>query len=86
MFAAVMRANRRPFAGDDLLEGTPEEWATAGRGYVTYCGRYDVSVEAVVHHVEMSLFPNWTEADQVRLMTLNGDHLTLTTGPTEAGG
>jgi len=86
MFGALMRANRSPFVGGDLFEGTPEEWTAAGRGYVTYCGRYEISGDAVIHHVEMCLFPNWIGRDQVRFMALDGDRLTLTTGPIAAGG
>ena len=68
------------------MSGTPEEWTAAARSYVTYCGRYDVTADAVSHHVELSLFPNWVGRDQLRFVELDGDQLTLTTPPVQAGG
>jgi len=59
MFVAIMRANRRRFSAGDLLRGTPEEKAHAAETYVSYCGTYEFRGETVIHHVELSLFPNW---------------------------
>ena len=35
----------------------------------------------MVHHVELSLFPNWIGGDQERLVDLRGSRLTLSTRP-----
>jgi Lipocalin-like domain len=35
----------------------------------------------VLHHVELSLFPNWVGVTQERLVKLSGDRLTLSTRP-----
>jgi Lipocalin-like domain len=35
----------------------------------------------VIHHVELSLFPNWSGVDQERLFQVTGDPLTLRTRP-----
>jgi Lipocalin-like domain len=35
----------------------------------------------VVHHVELSLFPNWVGTDQQRLVELAGDRLILSARP-----
>ena len=86
MAVAMMRANRPAFAGGDLLGGTLAEQATAAAGYVTYCGRYEIRNETVIHHVELSLFPNWVGTDQVRFAEVEGDQLTITTGPLAIGG
>ena len=40
---------------------------------------YDFLADTVVHHVEMSLFPNWIGGDQERLVDLRGNRLTLST-------
>ncbi len=63
MFVAIMRARRAPFGAGDLLGGSAEEKARAAETYVSYCGRYDVKGDRVVHHVELSLFPNWVGVD-----------------------
>ncbi len=86
VFVAIMRAGRPPFAGDDLLGGTPEERAAAAAGYVAYGGRYEVRDGAVIHHVELSLFPNWVGADQLRFAEVAEDELTITTRPLRIGG
>jgi Lipocalin-like domain len=37
--------------------------------------------DRVVHHVELSLFPNWVGSDQQRWVGLAGDRLTLRASP-----
>ena len=81
MFVAIMGPNRPRFAADDLLSATEEEEARAEETYVSYCGRYDFDGDKVVHHVELSLFPNWIGGDQERLFDLRGSRLTLSTRP-----
>jgi hypothetical protein len=81
MFVAIMAPNRLRFAADDLLSATKEEEAQAEETYVSYCGRYEFLGDRVVHHVEMSLFPNWIGVDQERLVDLGGSRLTLSTRP-----
>jgi len=81
MFVAIMGSNRPKFAADDLLSATKEEAARAEETYVSYCGRYDFEGDTVVHHVEMSLFPNWIGGDQERLVDLRANRLTLSTRP-----
>ena len=86
MAVAIMRANRPAFADADLFGGTVAEQATAATGYVTYCGRYDARNGTVIHHVELSLFPNWVGMDQVRSAAVEADELTITTAPLAIGG
>jgi hypothetical protein len=86
MAVAMMRANRPAFAGDDLLGGTPEEKALAATGYVTYCGRYEIRHGTVIHHIALSLFPNWVGLAQVRFAEVAADELTITTAPLAIGG
>ncbi len=86
MFVAIMGPNRLKFATDDLLSGTPEEEAQAEETYVSYCGRYEFHRDTVIHHVELSLFPNWVGGEQERLVDLRGDRLTLSTRPLLLGG
>ncbi len=86
MSVAMMQANRPAFAEGDLLGGTPEEKAAAASSYVTYCGRYEVGNGTVIHHVDLSLFPNWVGVDQERFVEVKGDELTITTRPLRIGG
>ena len=86
MFVAIMRPNRVKFFAGDLLRGTTEEKARATDTYVSYCGKYEFQGETVIHHVELSLFPNWVGIDQERLVELTGNRLTLSTRPILLGG
>ncbi len=81
MSVAIMRPNREKFAAGDLLGGSTEEKAQAAATYVSYCGRYEFLGDMVVHHVELSLFPNWVGVEQERLVELRGNRLTLSTRP-----
>jgi hypothetical protein len=77
----ISRANRPRFAAGDLLSGTTDEQAQAMQGFVAYAGRYSFHGDRVVHHVELSLFPNWVGSDQERSVELSGDRLTLRASP-----
>jgi hypothetical protein len=86
MSVDITRPNRESFAAGDLLSGSTEEKAHAASTYVSYCGRYELQGETVIHHVELSLFPNWVSVDQERLVELKGNRLTLSTRPILLGG
>jgi len=81
MAVSIMRSGRRPFAGSDILRRTTEEAAEATRTYLSYCGTYTIHASTIVHHVALSLYPNWTGSDQVRYFRLFGDALELSTAP-----
>jgi hypothetical protein len=49
--------------------------------YVFYCGRYEFRGETVVHHLELSLLPNWVGVDYERLVEVTGNRLVLSTRP-----
>jgi hypothetical protein len=48
---------------------------------MAYAGRYSFSGDRVIHHVELSLFPNWVGTDQQRSVELSGDRLILSARP-----
>jgi hypothetical protein len=77
----ISRAGRAGFAAGDLLSGTLEEKARAMESFVAYAGRYSFHGDRVIHHVELSLFPNWVGSDQQRWVELAGDRLTLSASP-----
>ena len=82
----ISRAGRPGFAVADLLGGTMQEQAQAVEGVVAYAGRYSFHGDRVVHHVELSLFPNWVGTDQERSVERTGDRLTLSASPLLLGG
>lgn len=81
MSVTIMSANRPDFETSDLLGGSLEERAEAARTYVSYSGPYEVLAGRLVHHVEVSLFPNWVGGSQERFYELEDDRLRLSTAP-----
>ena len=77
----IMTAQRQRFAADDLLQGSTDEKARAAETFIAYAGRYELASDTVMHHVELSLFPNWVGTRQVRRIEMAGDRLTLSAGP-----
>jgi len=62
---------------------TPEEAEALIRSMVAYAGTYTIDVEAktVTHHIDVSWDQSRTGESHVRTYQLDGDHLTLTTQP-----
>lgn len=78
---AMMAEGRSRFDARELKLGSVEEKAAAADSYISYTGRYEVRGNKVVHHVEVSLFPNWVGADQQRNYSFDGERLMLSTDP-----
>lgn len=81
MAVAFMPPGRPPFSAADILGGTVGEQCAAVGTYISYCGRYEVAGDRVRHHIEVSLFPNWTGVTQERIVSLSGDTLRISTPP-----
>lgn len=81
MWAALMRRDRSPIAASTLAAATASERAAAAAGYLNYAGRYTAKPGKVVHHVEVSLMPNWVGGDQERLVSWEDGDLVLSTPP-----
>ena len=81
MSVAMMSADRTNSAAGDLMGGTVEEKLSAAETYISYCGRYELHGDEVVHHVEVAFFPNRVGTSQVRTFRISGDTLSLSTPP-----
>jgi hypothetical protein len=66
MFCMIARAERSPFVEGGQWNAPPHEKARAYDSMLAYAGRYTVTENAVVHHVELALFPNWQGGTQRR--------------------
>ncbi len=75
----IGKADRPRFSGNDLLGGSAEEKAGAAATFVSYAGTYELQGDRVIHHIELSLFPNWAGTTQERKVELRGNRLTLST-------
>ncbi|GER86939.1 hypothetical protein KDW_11010 [Dictyobacter vulcani] len=87
MSAVISASERVHFTTDDILTGTIEEQARAARSYISYGGPYEIHGNEVIHHVEVSLFPNWVGQQQRRFIeAVDGEQLILRSAPLLASG
>ena len=79
---------RRPRWGRDVPEAARvAQRRAAADGYIAYAGRYEVADgPTVVHHVEISLVPNWVGRALERAAELEGDRLRLSAPPVSVDG
>jgi hypothetical protein len=86
MSAVMSKLSRSRFTSEDFRAGTPDETKAAFDGYLSYCGRYTIVGDQIVHHVEMSMFPNWSGGDQHRSASMQENKLVLTAPPMQLEG
>lgn len=86
MSATIMSGGRRPFGTDFGRGEATAEKAAAFETALAYAGRYEFLADRVLHHVEVSLVPDWAGTTLERLADLQGDRLTLSTHPTTHNG
>ena len=86
MSVAIMSSNRNKFSSGDLKGGTTEEKVAAADPYISYCGTYEIKQDMVIHHIELSFFPNWIGVDQKRMLSIDGNRLSLSTPPIAVAG
>ena len=90
MWAALMATDRPDIPTRTVSAAPPAMRAAAAAGFVTYAGSYSIDGDDVIHHVEVSLLPNWVGTSERRhidwIQTDNGLDLELTTPPTDTDG
>ena len=86
MSVSLMSSNRRKFTAGDIMGGSIEEKVAAAETYISYSGKYAIQGDKLVVHAEVGFFPNWMGVDQVRILKLAGNSLTLSTPPLLARG
>ena len=73
MVCMIVRGDRAAFATGGQWDASDEEKAVAYQSMLSYAGRYEVVGDAVTHHVELSLFPNWAGGQQRRRFVFRDD-------------
>jgi Lipocalin-like domain len=86
MSAHLAAGDRAALPADDVAGGSESDRAAAYSSYFAYCGTYVIRGDTIVHHVAMSLMPNWVGTDQTRFFEFSGDDLLLRTPPIEVQG
>ncbi len=77
MAVQMLAADRPSIDTTDPLGGSAEARAAAYSTCLAYFGSYEVDGENVIHRVEASLFPNWSETVQARPFVLTDRELVL---------
>ena len=86
IFAVLTRENREPFISPDPLGATDTEKIASYDSYFSYCGKFEIKGEAVIHHIHACSFPNWNGIDQLRNYNFTGNALMLSTLPFQIDG
>jgi hypothetical protein len=81
MFAILTAESRKPLTGGNRITAPAEDRAEAFSSASAYSGTYTLTEGQVVHHVDISVNPNWVGTDQVRFIKLEGNRLTIVTPP-----
>ena len=77
--SAVLAAARRPISTASAGDASADEQAMLFRQSIAYAGRYELSGDAVIHHVEVAGDPTWIGKDQKRFVRFEGETLILST-------
>ena len=70
----------------DRRAAAAAERAEAFATFFAYAGRYSVTGNRVVHHVEIASVQNWVGTDLTRVIDLEGARMTLRTPPSAVDG
>jgi len=82
----IMRRGRPQMMTGDFVSASDEEKAVAFAGYMGYCGRYELTGDMVVHHIQAASYPNWIGDRQQRRISWDGQILRLSTSPRDVNG
>jgi hypothetical protein len=63
-----------------------EEQADAFKTFLGYAGRYTLTGDKVIHHIEISSIQNYVGKDLARTVKFEDDRITLLTPPTSVNG
>lgn len=89
MSAQLCTPGRRHFASNDWFVGSAEDFRAEATSYIAYSGPWEIGPEpdTLIHGMDVSLFPNWSDQRQIRKVQLDGDRLVLRSqAPVRSGG
>lgn len=79
--SAVLAKSDRPIASETAGRATQEEQAMLFRNSFSYAGRYTLTADGVIHHVEVAADPTWIGKDQRRFARIEGNRLVISSPP-----
>ena len=81
MSLEIMAQKRVPFSAQDPFAASEEEHLQAYRSHLSYSGTFDVKDDRIIHHIELSSYPNFIGKNIERFVRCEGDCLYQTTEP-----
>lgn len=76
----ISNSGRKPLSADPFLAPVAER-AEAFTTFLAYAGRYTLTADKVIHHVEISSLQNFVGTDLVRFIKFQGDRIMLVSPP-----
>jgi hypothetical protein len=86
IFAVLSKENRESFGNADSFQATDMEKISSYDSYFSYCGKYEIKGQTVIHHIRTCSFPNWNGMDLLRNFTFSDNALLLSTQPFQIDG
>lgn len=86
MSSVISYGGRKPLSFGRTGAAQIEEQAEAFKTFLAYAGRYTLSNDQVIHHVEVSSIQNFVNKDQVRAIRFEGECIALVTPPMVVNG
>ena len=87
VMAIITNDGRKPLSVADYISAPAEERAEAFATLVAYAGRFAVTGDKVIHHIEIAWLQNYVSTDLVRsIVKLDDNRLILRTPPVLRGG
>lgn len=85
MSVQVASSERPNFVSEDFRHGTKDEIFKAFNHYVAYTGKYEIDDVRgqIIHHIEISMYPNWSGTRARRYFKFEKNFLTLKATPVE---
>lgn len=80
MMALIAHAGR-PLLSGDRQAAPADERAAAYKSSIGYAGRFEIEGDWVLHHVDVSTYPNWVGGTLRRQAHLDQGRLVLLTAP-----
>ena len=77
MSLAIMSADRPLLSSMTSALVADQEYAAAAESYISYAGRYEVTEEEILHHIEVCLWQNWVGGTQRRHYAFRKSQLIL---------
>lgn len=77
VFVHIMADHRGNHSSGDLFGGSDAEIRQSATTHISYCGRYEIRGDEVIHTVLVSSFPNWVPSEQRRNWKFEDGHLLL---------